>query len=193
MVLFIMLSSHCWLRPGETLKMLWDDFSSMQSGVTHGIVRIGNPKIRKPAVQHVLVEASFVSNIVILIKAHLKGSGAMFPWSPTLLTKKWNWLLEELGVEKGLRLAGTQLSKSVSAIRMTPGGLRAGAATADYIATQNHSRTLWRGRWANAVTLRHYLQFGAYYLTALTFDEDTKERIVKHRIAWHAFVQACGD
>ena len=123
------------------LKVQWSDVA----------VLAGRLKIKHPAVQHVLVEAEWVIKVFEAIREELGASSELIcPWSPSCLAKHWQWLLEELLLPNGVQLTGTQAGGAES--KLTPGGLWAGSATSDYVATQNTMRARWRGRWANEQT-----------------------------------------
>jgi hypothetical protein len=195
LMLFVLLSAHCWLRPNEGLQLLWEDVSVLAGELlTHGVVRIGHPKIKRPPVQHVLIEAKFVADIVKAFKkVYGTKGGRICRYSPTVLATKWRAALVKLRIEKDLTFAGSQSGGSNVAHSLTVGGIRPGVATSDYLRTQNHSRTMWRGRWACAQTLRHYLQLGTYYLTALSFSPVTQAAIASARCRWFCFVEALCD
>ena len=157
--------------------------------MTWGVVRAGHPKMKHPSVQHVLVEAEWVIKVFEAIHDRLGTTSELIcPWSPSCLAKHWQWLLEELPLQNGVQLTGTQSGGAES--KLTPEGLRAGSATSDYLATQNTMRARRRGRWVNEQTLRHYIQMGTYMLTSTSFSEQSRLRIERFRALWQAFVSA---
>ena len=46
----------------------------------------------------------------------------------------------------------------LSPTRFTPGGMRAGGATHEYLQGTSLERVMWRGRWDAITTFHHYIQ-----------------------------------
>ena len=143
LVLFVIFSFHCWLRPAEGLASLWDDISIIRGEViTHGVVRIGNPKVRKPPVQHVLIECRAVARVyeVLAGRFYVKGR-RLCNFSPTVLAAIWRAILVTLGLERPIVIGNLPASNENSSCKnRTVGGFQPGAATSDYLVTQNCSR-----------------------------------------------------
>ena len=121
-------------------------------------------EVKNPPVQHVLVESLQVRNLIWRVWLGLgkPRGGRILPWSPALVARQWTHCLDMLFLNRDVVSDSRLASK-----KFTVGGLRPGAATADYLRTQNTSRTQWRGRWASPQVLRHYLQLGTYHLMGL--------------------------
>ena len=104
--------------------------------------------------------------------------------------KKWIILLKAFDIDGDIFISSTRRDlKNVITRRFTPGGLRPGAATSDYLRTQNTSRTQWRGRWANPSVLRHYRQLGTYFLTAVKFAGPVRDRLKSFQQAFWSFAE----
>ena len=165
-LIYIMVVYHCWLRPAEGLALTWDDLHCVWGEeLTFGVVRIREPKVKSPPVQHVLVEALQVRNLIwrVWLSLGQPRGGRVLAWSPALVARQWTHCLNMLFLDRDV-----VSDKRLASRRFTVGGLRPGAATADYLRTQNTSRTQWRGRWASPQVLRHYLQLGTYHLMGLS-------------------------
>ena len=60
-LMYLVLAHHRWLRPAETLAIKWCDVTLLwEEQLALGVVRITNPKVKRPRVQYVLMEASWV-------------------------------------------------------------------------------------------------------------------------------------
>jgi len=186
LLLFIMITHHCWMRPGETLALKWDHICINELLDVHGVVCIHNPKIRTPNVQHVIVECPIVAKVATLIKdlCCSNVSASVFAgWSPFTLHKKWSHCVATLGLHI---LVKTPHSLNT---HITPGGLRSSGATGDFMRHENLSRVKWRGRWATDSVLKHYLQLGIYHLASLQFAASARARIDKYSLIWETFSQ----
>ena len=140
----------------------------------------------------VLIECRAVARVyeVLAARFYVKGR-RLCNFSPTVLAAKWRASLVKLGLEIPMVIGYLPASNENSSCKnLTVGGLRPGAATSDYLVTQNRSRTQWRGRWMCPATLRYYLQLGTYYFTSLQFPAGSKSWIQRSRNSWHAFLDA---
>ena len=165
-------------RPGEALALVWGDIvSTWEELQTCGISRVENPKIGSPPIQHVLTESRAVVRDILHVIWRSVGS----PRDGKI--KLFAWRLERLFI------GSLRFSTDDGEIRhFTVGGLRAGAATADYVRTQNTGRARWRGRWASDTVLKHYIQLGTYYASATEFSEPTLAAIDTNRAKLRVFV-----
>ena len=195
--MFVLLGFHCWLRPAELLGLCWTDVVPIYSEpLTFGLVRVGSPKIKVPAVQHVLIECSFIREVFVLIRSVLDRPGHehIFPWAPAQLAKQWQEMLRRIGLHEDLDYVSAACDvESEFSKRLTPAGLRAGGVTSDFIRTQSTSRTQWRGRWADTKVMRHYIQLGEYHLAGLQWKEQTRRRLEAFAGILHRFVAALFD
>ena len=116
--------------------------------------------------------------------------GRMCNFSATVLCAKWQRMMVTLKLEAPVTVTrGRAMTVTGSGSRFTPGGMRSGMATSDYLLLQNTLRTMWRGRWGCDTTLRHYLQMGAYHLSSLQLPQKAQTQINAYRGAWSAFVE----
>ena len=125
-----------------------------------------------------LTESRAVRDILHLIWCSVGSprDGKIYHWSAGSLAKRVAWGLERLFI------GSLRFSSDDGEIRhFTVVGLRAGAATADYVRTQNTGRARWRGRWASDTVLKHYIQLGTYYASAIEFSEPTLAAIDTNR------------
>jgi hypothetical protein len=191
LMLFTLITAHCWLRPNETLNIGWQDITIMRDElITHGVVRIGHPKIKRP-MQHVLIEASFVAAVLDAFKAAFgRQGGLVCTYSPPVLASRWRKTLVRLQIEKDIPKGSAAASVEHASKSLTVGGIRPGVATSDYLITQNTSRTMWRGRWMCPQTFRQYLQLGTYHLTAIELPERAKREVSIARNRWYRFVES---
>jgi hypothetical protein len=193
MLFFLVTSFHCWLRPAEALSLSWPDIVYLWDEVLSvGLVRIGNPKIKFPTpVQHVLMESEGVRAVLhtIWVAVGSPTTGLIFGWSPVQAAKRWDTILKYLHIGE-VNMSGQPGAAEALWRRFTLGGLRAGAATADYLRTQNTARTRWRGRWSSDGVLKHYLQLGTYYLSSVKLSGRTQLIVSAERERFHTFVQA---
>jgi hypothetical protein len=149
LLLYVMIGFHGWVRPQELSAMLWEDlvlFSDgdvafSRNGVSFGVIRIRSPKMWKiTAFQHVLIELRHVRDILQLLKRDLGRlpTARIFTSSSVQFRRKWDAALQHLGL-------GAELSSDNRLIdrKLTPGGLRAGGSTADYLCNGSLSRCQW--------------------------------------------------
>ena len=87
-----------------------------------------------------------------------------------------------------LNVSAVGPTTSILRRRFGASGFRAGAATSHYLLNQNVSRTLWCGRWASAQTLRHYLQLGVYFASALHLGDATRMRLNAYGATFDSFM-----
>ena len=66
--MYLVVGFHHWLRPSELSWLDWRDVSLIyDEAAVFGVVRIRNPKVSKPTVQHVLMELPVVQRAVMEI------------------------------------------------------------------------------------------------------------------------------
>lgn len=159
MALFLLLGFYGLLRPGELLGLRYGDF--WWNGQGFAVLRISKPKIKSPAVQHVLLEQPWlISYCVKFFEGGTYGT-VVFAWTEYILLKRWNRLFKILRVPQ----RPFEDMDGFSQGRFTPAGLRSGGATHDYLLHQNLDRLMWRGRWHSLAVLQHYVQLGVYTYT----------------------------
>jgi hypothetical protein len=172
MVLFLLLSFRCLLRPNEALGLTW---AHVRCRHRPGIVCIHNPKVKSPLVQHVLIECPLLLRLCQVLKASATPADRVFPFDEWGLHTRWLRLLRMLHLNKDLLLGVSTTEKGYS-----PGGLRAGGATQDFLQFQNLGRLQWRGRWRVASTLEHYIQLGVYYLAMQDWPDTIQAKVDRH-------------
>jgi hypothetical protein len=172
MVVFTALGFYCLLRPGEALGLQPEDFywpgdalhdSALPGDAIQGVVTIRNPKIRRKGLQHVLIELRWMLLLLQDFLGRLPRGSRALPWTELQLLRRWRLLLRVLKLPYNCHMPEMNLRA------WTPAGLRSGSATQDYLRWQNLDRLLWRGRWSQITTLKHYIQLGVYHTGAQQF------------------------
>ena len=137
-------------RIGEVLRATRADLQTpcdLLRSDTRFFLQIKEPKTkhRGPRVQHVVVvlpekTAQFVQRVC----GKLPRCASLFYGSPAVYRKRWDCLLERLGISQSFRL--------------TPGSLRGGGAVATCPAGAGISTLQWRIRQQHQATIGSYLQ-----------------------------------
>ena len=177
LIMFLGLSWHALLRPDEALSARVGDISD--EGYPR-VFSVRKPKMRQPARQHVLL---YDESLIMILDGALHGRAKnekLFEFDALVLAKRWARMLEVLQL--------TAPTGSLQA-RYTPGGLRAGGATAYYLATENILGLMWRGRWKCQRSLEHYLQLGVYTLNEATIPAGAAALVAKFGQIGTAFLQ----
>ena len=99
---------------------------------------------RGARVQHCKLTVQPVVQFVQSVLLALDGRALLFQGSPASFRRRWDFLLQEIGVPRNLRV--------------TPGCLRGGGAVWTYRAGVSLTEICWRMRLANLATLGYYLQ-----------------------------------
>ena len=176
LLLFVLLTFHCWLRPNECLQLTWRDICVDSKLEALGVVTIRNPKIKVPHTQHVLIECPFVAAFCAHMKNAHGGSvdSQVFSFTTYGLHKNWTFLVQTLALN--------QLARHSSGLvtHATPGGLRSSGATLDFLNFESLDRVKWRGIWATDGALKHYLQLGVYHLAAVQLSRETRWLVSKY-------------
>ncbi len=130
-----------------------------------GMVVITDPKTARTAarVQHVVTHDEEVLLLCRVMWGELPPSASLGPGNTHMLERWFRWAM------LGMRLKERQF---------TPGGLRAGGATHDYLAGSPVERLMWRGRWAAIGTLEHYVQECASVLATASLPPATQCRMI---------------
>jgi hypothetical protein len=190
MALFLTLGFHCLLRPAEICSLLFQSIVLFldDPGVL-GIVRVEDPKVKATKKQHVLIESTWVAKLVRhlleMIGVPADKNAKVFSWSEYDVSRRWKGLMKRalLAQASLYSLGANCLDKC-----FTPGGLRAGGATAYYMEHQDLFRLLWRGRWQQMATLKHYLQLGAYHLGGVEVPLEAEKELSRARLVCLAYV-----
>lgn len=138
-------------RPGEPLaeprKSLLLPSDLLESERTTAFLRISSPKTRRRGggrVQHLTItETAFVGFLERTL-ADLSRDAPLFPGAPSTFRRRWDAILEALGVPKSAGL--------------TPGGIRGGGCVAAFHRGLDLSKILWLMRIRHLQTLEAYLQ-----------------------------------
>ena len=166
--LLLDLGLLCLLRPGELMKLCWEDFAlpdSFTLGQRHAAVRIISPKNRRQfgAQQFVaLKNPSVVAWIACLKTSNQKD--AVWSSSSHQFSKMFKQLLLELGLES---------------CRFTPGSLRPGGATHLFGCGVPVSTLRFLGRWTAEKSLEHYIQQAMATQIMNSLSEETANRLKK--------------
>eukprot|EP00928_Gymnodinium_smaydae_P062280 TRINITY_DN46188_c0_g1_i1.p1 TRINITY_DN46188_c0_g1~~TRINITY_DN46188_c0_g1_i1.p1 ORF type:complete len:495 (-),score=31.25 TRINITY_DN46188_c0_g1_i1:886-2370(-) len=183
---FLLISFECLLRPGEALALKWGDISLLDSDGACGVVRIGEPKIKSPPAQHVLIESVWIAEVLKYLQqafGHDK-SAKIVQCSSYVFHKKFRQLLSSLHLHH-------PFSTDVHAVErtFTLAGLRAGGATAHYLKHQDLPRLQWKGRWKQVQVLKHYIQLGAYFMSGLQFPSSVSQSLASYSDELQAFLR----
>ena len=144
-----LLSFYGTLRVGEALKALRQDLllpSDLLSEEPVLYLKISAPKTRRrgASVQYTTVREELAVELIVFFCEQLKGDQALYPYSASSYRRRWDALLQKLGVQPTFRL--------------TPGSLRGGGAVAAHRRGLPISDLLWAMRLQNQRTLQFYLQ-----------------------------------
>ena len=137
-------------RPGEFLaasrKHLLTPENLLENEHMAVYLRIEKPKSRRRAarVQHVKVAHAGVVKFLQEVWQDLKPDERLYPGSSSVFRRRWDRLLQVLGIPKSARL--------------TPASLRAGGAIAAFRAGAKIDELLWQMRLRSTSTLEFYLQ-----------------------------------
>ena len=145
-----MLCFYGCCRIGEVLRATRDDLQTpadLLRGDNRFFLKISEPKSRNrgPRVQHsTLVLPEGIGKFITRTCDKLHRSSPLYHGSPAVYRKRWDCLLERLGVARTLRI--------------TPGSLRGGGAVAAYQGGLDISSLQWKMRLQHQSTLGFYLQ-----------------------------------
>ena len=116
----------------------------LQTGLTIIVVKILEPKTRRKygKVQHVICEEPLLVAALRKYLMYLDDADRLFPFTDSTFARRLKKILSHLNIED----------------LFTPGGLRPGGATAEWIRFRNFENLRIRGRWAISRTLEHYVQ-----------------------------------
>ncbi|CAE7842292.1 unnamed protein product, partial [Symbiodinium sp. KB8] len=135
---------------GEVLRATRSDLQTPRDLLREDhrfFLQIKEPKTkhRGPRVQHVVLDLpADIANFIQRICGDLPRYASLFYGSPAVYRKRWDVLLERLGISQSFRL--------------TPGSLRGGGAVAAYQAGTDIPTLQWRMRLQHQATLAFYLQ-----------------------------------
>ena len=150
-VTVLLISFYCAARPGEVLKAERRDALTPQDMLEDSAqgcmyLRIRLPKTRKRGarVQHCKLSQQEIVKFVEKVLQPLKLNCKIFEGSPSSFRRRWDFILERIGVPKKLRI--------------TPGSLRGGGAVWCYRAGVPLTDLCWQMRITSIATLGYYLQ-----------------------------------
>ena len=157
--------------------------------LTFGVVKVRFPKIRRPPVQHVLIESEFVSRIFTAVHRALGGpSGRICNFSVAALTAKWQRMIVTLKLEAP---ATVTRGTTMTGIGSAPDLRQAGGVPAWLPAIIHCRRTLRSlcGVAAGAATPHcvAICRWGAYHPSFLQMLPKAQAQITAYRGAWKAF------
>ena len=139
------------MRPGEILRayrsdlILPADLLNDPSGPA--FIRIRQPKSRRRGggrVQHASIHDVAIVGLLDALFGSPRQDEALYPISPGSFRRRWDKIVEHLGIPL--------------ALKVTPGGLRAGGAVHEYRAGCDIPRLMWRMRVRHQHTLESYVQ-----------------------------------
>ncbi len=150
----LLLAFTCFLRPCELFNCCRKDLSLPADRLEeHGdaFLRVSTPKTwRAFPVQHARCDDPTVVSLLHRIFYYWAPSAPLSPFSSAAFRTRWDRILDSLGVPH-----------AVAQLGVTPGSLRGSGATDFYMATEDVTRTFWRGRWRRPATADRYLQAAA--------------------------------
>lgn len=148
------------LHPAEFISLTRGDLllpadSMMEKPIFY--VHIRNPKTARYARrQHCKIDDPVVLAYVEKVFGGLPREAALFPGGASAYRRRWNVVLQKLGIPHMTQFAGA-----------TPGVLRGSGAAFHYLQCEDLNLVQWRGRWAQLKTVEHYIQeVGAQALVA---------------------------
>ena len=100
--------------------------------------------------QHCKIDDPLAVQFIDRLIGDCSGSEVIFPAGTTAYRRRWNAILEKLGIPYLQQQDGC-----------TPAVLRGSGATHMFLQTEDIPRVQWRGRWAQAKTLEFYIQEAA--------------------------------
>ena len=158
-------------RLGEVLRccredlLLPEDLLQDAGGATFLRLRNFKSRNRQPAkIQHMKITDTMASRLVSRIFKHMPLDAALFEGTAYQYRKRWDLLLQMLGITKEAAL--------------TPGGLRAGAAVFHYRNGKGVQDLLWLMRLRSQTTLEAYLQEVAALNTFAKFSADVRRSVL---------------
>ena len=166
--LLLAIGFHCILRTAEMYNLRVADFEFGKS-YRRGVLTLQESK---SGTRFNIVETVTVTdgNVIRMYLALMRGAEAgelLFPDGPHVFRRCFDSLIEDLGLPVSL------LYK--------PYSIRRGAATADFLAHGQLSRTCVRGRWANEKTCRIYINESSTALSSIRFSKGTAALVGRYR------------
>jgi hypothetical protein len=150
----LLLAFTCFLRPCELFGCLRRDLSLPADRLEESgdaFLRVTTPKTwRAFPAQHARCDDPCVVRFLHFLFFSAAPTSPLCPFSASAFRTRWDRLLQRLGVPH-----------SAADLGVTPGSLRGSGATDFYMATEDVTRTFWRGRWRRAATAERYLQAAA--------------------------------
>ena len=157
-------------RVGEVLKCRREDLlmpKDLMDVEQHSIyLRLAQFKAlgrQSARIQHMEVSDEHAVKIICAVFSHLPASSSLFVGSPSSYRRRWDALLE--------------LCQLPTSLRLTPGGLRGGAAVTLYRKHVPIGDILWRLRLRAQTTLESYLQEMAASAVFSTLHPRVRERL----------------
>lgn len=157
----VVLSHHCLLRVSELTGMKREDVADWRDSrldldpeqrVT--VIRLRSTKTGQN--QSVIVEDPSICELLRLLVVATEPGGLLFPFTPSDLSMAMQAACAQYGLTA----------------RYTPHSLRHGGATRLFLRKWRVEDIMVRGRWANTVTTRHYIQSGPGLLLAMAVPAD---------------------
>lgn len=163
------LAFHGAMRIGEPLRAKREDLllaSEMSAEIKACFVHISAPKTSRRGrgrVQHARITEQSVVAFAELAVCSLAPGQMLYPGSHGSYRRRWDKLLEVLGVDKRLGL--------------TPGSIRGGGAVHLYHVGVGVQDVLWRMRLRHLVTLESYLQEAGALNVLQRMDAKVRQRL----------------
>lgn len=158
------------LRPGEFLKATRRDLVLPRDliGENRNVIylKIREPKSRfrgRGRVQHASIHEPNVVNFLQRLFGSLTADERLYPISASSFRRRWDTILQHLGVSGSLRI--------------TPGSLRAGGAIFEYRRGTDLTKLLWRMRLKQLSTLESYVQEVASDVVFSDFNAGSQRKV----------------
>ncbi|CAE7717395.1 unnamed protein product [Symbiodinium sp. CCMP2592] len=161
---------YCVARPGELLtarrRQVLTPSDMLDEAHPWLYVKIDKPKSRRKAarIQHTKLRDPGALAFLVGLWGKLPRNELLYPGSPSVYRRRWDRLLQLLGVPKELKL--------------TPGSLRSGGAVTAFQQGVSVSELLWRMRLRSLSTLEFYLQETAAMSVLPDLSTRTRRRLL---------------
>ena len=143
---------ECLLRPNEICKLTHGDLKfphdNLLAFAEFVVVRIKDPKNKMHfgRAQFALSKCSSLNLWLEWLCLNLPRRAKLFPSTQAVMSNKFKELLSQVGLND---------------LKLSLGSLRAGKATASFMAGESPDRIRFSGRWKSLATLEHYIQEAA--------------------------------
>jgi len=148
LAVLVLVGFFCLLRPAEYWQLSFEHFVWPETHDEGEVIYVAVPfhkaSTRGPRTTHVRLDIPIVVSLLKKMRPAWPHSGRIFAGSPSSFRRRLQQVLVKVTGRPKLIL---------------PSSLRPGGASYFYRAwNEDVARLQWRGRWASALVLRHYIQ-----------------------------------